>query len=195
METATILVIFVSTLLVGVTGYSVYSAFGPNARALTDPFEEHAHMMEYPIERWEEYITMARFHNQRDIFDEKGWNHVRGTEYNKMQMFFNMSKEYRQEKGFEDFRFTNDPDLPLNFCDMIYACNLLTNELAKNPLKNVNLDSKKTAEQMPFDDMFVPEENKELYRLHKAREQRKKSNKSNLKSLKDLKFSKTTLRF
>jgi hypothetical protein len=31
METATILIIFVSTLLVGVTGYSVYSAFGPNA--------------------------------------------------------------------------------------------------------------------------------------------------------------------
>jgi PsbN protein len=41
METATILVIFVSTLLVGVTGYSVYSAFGPNAKVLTDPFEEH----------------------------------------------------------------------------------------------------------------------------------------------------------
>ncbi len=41
METATILIIFVSTLLVGVTGYSVYSAFGPNAKSLTDPFEEH----------------------------------------------------------------------------------------------------------------------------------------------------------
>ena len=40
METATILIIFVSTL-VGVTGYSVYSAFGPNAKSLTDPFEEH----------------------------------------------------------------------------------------------------------------------------------------------------------
>ena len=41
METATILIIFVSTLLVGVTGYSVYSAFRPNAKSLTDPFEEH----------------------------------------------------------------------------------------------------------------------------------------------------------
>ena len=28
-------------LNIGVTGYSVYSAFGPNAKALTDPFEEH----------------------------------------------------------------------------------------------------------------------------------------------------------
>ena len=41
METATILVIFVSTLLVGVTGYSVYNTFCPNAKSLTDPFEEH----------------------------------------------------------------------------------------------------------------------------------------------------------
>ena len=41
MESATILSIFISGLLLGVTGYSVYSAFGPNARALTDPFEEH----------------------------------------------------------------------------------------------------------------------------------------------------------
>jgi PsbN protein len=44
METATILIIFVSTLLVGVTGYSVYSAFGPNAKSLTDPFEEHENL-------------------------------------------------------------------------------------------------------------------------------------------------------
>ena len=162
---------------------------------VTDPFEEHAHIQEYPIEQWDNYIGKARDHHQRDIFNEKGWNYVRGTEYNKMQMFFNMSKEYRQEKGFEDFRFTNDPDLPLNFCDMIYACNLLTIELAKNPLKIVKLDSKKTAEQLPFGDMFVPKENKKLYSLHKAREQRAKSNKGNLKSMKDLKFSKTTLRF
>ena len=87
-----------------------------------------------------------------------------------------MSEEFGQEKGFEDFRFTNKPDSPLNFCDMIYACNLLTIELAKNPLKIVKLDSKKTAEQLPFGDMFVPE-NKKLYRLHKDRKQREKSNK------------------
>jgi PsbN protein len=41
METATILIVFVSSLLLGVTGYSIYSAFGPGSKALTDPFEEH----------------------------------------------------------------------------------------------------------------------------------------------------------
>jgi PsbN protein len=41
METATILIVFVSSLLLGVTGYSVYSAFGPDSKLLTDPFEEH----------------------------------------------------------------------------------------------------------------------------------------------------------
>ena len=29
------------SLLLGVTGYSIYTSFGPNARALSDPFEEH----------------------------------------------------------------------------------------------------------------------------------------------------------
>ena len=41
METAPILVIFVSSLLVGITAYSIYIAFGPASRALRDPFEEH----------------------------------------------------------------------------------------------------------------------------------------------------------
>ena len=41
METTTILIIFVSTLLISVTGFSIYSAFGPGSKALTDPFEEH----------------------------------------------------------------------------------------------------------------------------------------------------------
>ena len=41
METATVLIIFVSSLLLGVTGYSIYTSFGPNARALAVPFEEH----------------------------------------------------------------------------------------------------------------------------------------------------------
>ena len=41
METATILVIFVSSLLLGITTYSIYTAFGPTSKNLCDPFEEH----------------------------------------------------------------------------------------------------------------------------------------------------------
>ena len=41
METATIIVIFLSSLLLGITTYSVYTAFGPTAKNLRDPFEEH----------------------------------------------------------------------------------------------------------------------------------------------------------
>jgi PsbN protein len=41
METATIIVIFVSTLLLGITAYSIYTAFGPTSKNLRDPFEEH----------------------------------------------------------------------------------------------------------------------------------------------------------
>jgi len=41
METATILVIFVSSLLLGITTYSIYTAFGPTSKNLRDPFEEH----------------------------------------------------------------------------------------------------------------------------------------------------------
>lgn len=41
METATIIVIFVSSLLLGITTYSVYTAFGPASKKLRDPFEEH----------------------------------------------------------------------------------------------------------------------------------------------------------
>ena len=41
METATILSIFISGLLLGVTGYSIYTAFGPVSKQLRDPFEEH----------------------------------------------------------------------------------------------------------------------------------------------------------
>ena len=41
MEIATVLSIFVSSLLLGITGYSVYIAFGPVAQNLRDPFEEH----------------------------------------------------------------------------------------------------------------------------------------------------------
>jgi len=41
METATIIVIFVSNLLLAITAYSIYSAFGPASKDLRDPFEEH----------------------------------------------------------------------------------------------------------------------------------------------------------
>lgn len=41
METATVLSIFISSLLLGITGYSIYTAFGPSGKDLRDPFEEH----------------------------------------------------------------------------------------------------------------------------------------------------------
>lgn len=41
MEIATVLSIFISSLLLGITGYSIYIAFGPVSRDLRDPFEEH----------------------------------------------------------------------------------------------------------------------------------------------------------
>nr|QCI06650.1 photosystem II protein N [Erythroglossum lusitanicum]QCI08167.1 photosystem II protein N [Polyneura bonnemaisonii] len=41
METATLLSIFILSLLLGITGYSIYIAFGPISKELRDPFEEH----------------------------------------------------------------------------------------------------------------------------------------------------------
>jgi PsbN protein len=41
MENATLLIIFMSSLLLGITAYSIYTAFGPAAKNLRDPFEEH----------------------------------------------------------------------------------------------------------------------------------------------------------
>ena len=41
METATILIIFVSSLLLGITSYSIFTAFGTASKNLRDPFEEH----------------------------------------------------------------------------------------------------------------------------------------------------------
>nr|YP_009391925.1 photosystem II protein N [Acrosorium ciliolatum]ARW60069.1 photosystem II protein N [Acrosorium ciliolatum]QCI04890.1 photosystem II protein N [Bornetia secundiflora]QCI07084.1 photosystem II protein N [Haraldiophyllum bonnemaisonii] len=41
METATVLSIFILSLLLGITGYSIYTAFGPISKELRDPFEEH----------------------------------------------------------------------------------------------------------------------------------------------------------
>jgi PsbN protein len=37
METATVLIIFIASL----TGYSMYTAFGPGSKNLRDPFEDH----------------------------------------------------------------------------------------------------------------------------------------------------------
>jgi PsbN protein len=41
MEKATFLIIFISSLLFGITMYSIYTAFGPASKNLRDPFEEH----------------------------------------------------------------------------------------------------------------------------------------------------------
>jgi PsbN protein len=41
MEIATALSIFILSLLLGVTGYSIYTSFGPSSKDLRDPFEEH----------------------------------------------------------------------------------------------------------------------------------------------------------
>ena len=41
MEISSILIIFMARVLVGITGYSVYTAFGSGSQNLRDPFEEH----------------------------------------------------------------------------------------------------------------------------------------------------------
>ncbi len=41
METATLFGIFFGTLLIGITGYSLYTSFGQPSEALKDPFEDH----------------------------------------------------------------------------------------------------------------------------------------------------------
>jgi len=41
METANLLAIFVSTLLISFTSYALYTAFGEPSQELRDPFEEH----------------------------------------------------------------------------------------------------------------------------------------------------------
>jgi PsbN protein len=32
---------FISCFLISITGYSIYTGFGPNSKKLRDPFEEH----------------------------------------------------------------------------------------------------------------------------------------------------------
>jgi PsbN protein len=41
MEPATVLSIGVGVLLVAITGFSIYTAFGPPSSQLGDPFEDH----------------------------------------------------------------------------------------------------------------------------------------------------------
>nr|ALP13655.1 photosystem II subunit N [Karenia brevis] len=41
MEAAAFVTYFVLGLLVGITGYSIYTAFGAGSSNLRDPFEEH----------------------------------------------------------------------------------------------------------------------------------------------------------
>jgi PsbN protein len=41
MESALVFIIFMSSSVLGITGYSIYTAFGPGSKSLKDPFEEH----------------------------------------------------------------------------------------------------------------------------------------------------------
>jgi PsbN protein len=41
MEPATVLSISIGVLVVAVTGFSIYTAFGPPSAELNDPFEDH----------------------------------------------------------------------------------------------------------------------------------------------------------
>ena len=41
METATVLSIGIVVVVLAITGFSIYTAFGPPSAELTAPFEEH----------------------------------------------------------------------------------------------------------------------------------------------------------
>ncbi|MBD2039722.1 photosystem II reaction center protein PsbN [Microcoleus sp. FACHB-672] len=41
MEPATVLSISICAVLVAITGFSIYTAFGPPSKDLADPFEDH----------------------------------------------------------------------------------------------------------------------------------------------------------
>jgi PsbN protein len=41
MEPATVLSISIAVIVVAVTGFSIYTAFGPPSAQLSDPFEDH----------------------------------------------------------------------------------------------------------------------------------------------------------
>jgi PsbN protein len=40
-EPATVLIITVAAIIIAITGYAIYTAFGPPGKTLMDPFEEH----------------------------------------------------------------------------------------------------------------------------------------------------------
>ena len=52
METATLVAIFISGLLVSFTGYALYTAFGQPSQQLRDPFEEHGDELKYVSPRY-----------------------------------------------------------------------------------------------------------------------------------------------
>ncbi|MEB3309327.1 MAG: photosystem II reaction center protein PsbN [Snowella sp.] len=41
MESATVLSITFAAILIGITGFAIYTAFGPPSANLADPFEDH----------------------------------------------------------------------------------------------------------------------------------------------------------
>jgi PsbN protein len=41
MEPATVLSISIAVVVIAVTGFSIYTAFGPPSAELSDPFEDH----------------------------------------------------------------------------------------------------------------------------------------------------------
>jgi PsbN protein len=41
MEPATVLSISIAAFLVAITGFTIYTAFGPPSKELSDPFEDH----------------------------------------------------------------------------------------------------------------------------------------------------------
>ncbi|HEY9809967.1 MAG TPA: photosystem II reaction center protein PsbN [Halomicronema sp.] len=41
MESATVLSISIGVVLVALTGFAIYTAFGPPSKELADPFDDH----------------------------------------------------------------------------------------------------------------------------------------------------------
>ena len=41
MEPATVLSISIGSIVIAITGFAIYTAFGPPAAELNDPFEDH----------------------------------------------------------------------------------------------------------------------------------------------------------
>jgi PsbN protein len=41
MEPATVLIISVAAVLIAVTGFAIYTSFGPPSKQLADPFDDH----------------------------------------------------------------------------------------------------------------------------------------------------------